>query len=115
MSLQDVQDYRDSLQQLYNSLDQWYWSPGTPGDAKDAIYSINTAISPILTMLNQILVASDTTQLAALKASVDAVNAQMTKVQKQVNTWIKDVALAGQIGGLLDKALALALKVFVPA
>jgi len=112
MNLQDVKDYRDSLQQLYDLLDQLFWDPATPGPAKDAIYAINTELSSILTVLNQALVAADTTQLTTLQSSVDEVNAEIRKAQAQVNTWIKDIGIAAQVAGLMDKALALALKVF---
>jgi hypothetical protein len=108
---QDLMNYRDSLQTLYNLLDQLYWSASVPGEAKGVIFDLSTAISPILTTLNQEGIAQDAAQLASLGATVAKLNAQMKTAQAQVNTLIKDVGIATHVAGLMDKAVELAAKV----
>ncbi len=103
--------YQQALQQLYDSLNQAYWVASTI-EAKDAIHGLAQAAYDILTALNQGALDTDTAQYATLKTNVDAVNAKLTAVQAQINSWIHVIALATQLTGAIDKALGLAAKVF---
>jgi light-regulated signal transduction histidine kinase (bacteriophytochrome) len=107
---QDLDAYEDSMQQLYDLLMGSYDGASTD-EAKDAIYDLASAISDVLTTLDQEGLAQDAVQLKALQASVTGVNDQMKKAQAQVNKWIKDVGIAADIAGLMGKAVELAAKV----
>jgi cobalamin biosynthesis Mg chelatase CobN len=103
--------YRDTMQELFNLLNQAYNSAPSL-DAEIAINDLADAVSAILTQLNQQGLADDTAQLEALQPSVDAVNTQLATAQAQVNNWVKDLGDAAQIAGVMDKAVQLAGTIF---
>jgi hypothetical protein len=107
---QDLDAYEVSMQQLYDFLIKSYDAASTV-EGKEAIYDLATAVSDILTDLDQKGLAEDAAQLTALQTSVTAVMAQMNKVQAQVNQWIKDIGIAAEVAALMDKAVQLAAKI----
>jgi hypothetical protein len=102
---------QQSLQQLYDLLDQAYWVASTI-EAKDAINGLTQALHGILTTLNQGALDDATAEYATLKATVAAVNSKIESVQAQINNWIHVVSLATQIAGAMDQALSACAKVF---
>jgi methionine synthase II (cobalamin-independent) len=103
--------YQDAMQALYNLLNQSY-NAATSLDAEMAINDLADAVSDILTELNQDGIAQNTAQLQALQPGVNAVNASITAAKAQLSTWVKDVGIAGQIAGVMDKAVQLAGTIF---
>ncbi|MGA2802311.1 MAG: hypothetical protein ABSE97_08105 [Verrucomicrobiota bacterium] len=104
-------NYQQSLQRLYNLLNQAYWVASTI-EAKDAINGLAQAVSDILTTLNQGALDSSTTQYTILKANVAAVNAKLQSVQTQISDWIHVISVATQVTNAMDQAINLAAKVF---
>jgi len=103
--------YQDAMQALYNLLNQSY-NAATSLDAEVAINDLADSVSGILTELNQDGIAQNTAQLQALQPNVNAVNASITAAKAQLSTWVKDVGIAGQVAGVMDKAVQLAGTIF---
>jgi len=110
ISTTDQNNYRDSLQKLYNLLNQAYWVASTI-EAKDAINGLAQAVSDILTVLNQGALETNTAQYTTLKATVGMVNAKLQSVQSQINNWVHVISIAAQVTSAIDNAIDLAAKV----
>jgi hypothetical protein len=106
----DVDNYRTSLIDLLNLLWDALRRPSSD-DAGDRIMDLAENVSDILTKLNQAALNANTAQYTALKPSVDAVNAQLTSAQKQINDWVQVASVASQIASAIGQAINLAAKV----
>jgi hypothetical protein len=104
--------YQNAMQQLRNLLNQ-SCDNAAGTDAANKLNGLANDVDGILTTLNQAGIAANTAQLLAIQPNVAAVNTKIAAVQAQLNNLVKDIGLAGQIAGVMDKAVQLAGKVFV--
>ena len=109
ISASDRENYRNSLQTLYDALRKAYWAASTI-EAKDAITDLSQSVFDSLTILDQEALDSDTTQYKALKATVVAMDAKLRLVRSRTNNWIRAVSVASQLTATIDETIGLAAK-----
>lgn len=107
----DQDNYQQSLQQLYNLLNQECGNASSI-PAQDAINDLSQVVFGILTTLNQGALDTNTAQYVKLKADVTAANTKLQNARKQINNWINAISIATQVTGAIDQAINLAAKVF---
>ncbi len=107
-----VAELNKDFQDLYNQLNDGYWS-ATSIDAKDRIRGISEIVYDILIDINRADLTSRTPEYVELEKAVEYVNKRLDKLKEEIDSIIKKLKLAGQIVNGIDKALDTAAKFFV--
>jgi small-conductance mechanosensitive channel len=101
-------EFKSSLQEVYDELDGDFWN--TDDDSVEAVDDLANSVNDALTALNQAGIGQDDATLQAIKGQVAAINKQLQAAQTKIDNWVKDVAYAGKIAQLLDKAIQLGVQ-----
>lgn len=106
------QETQDAFQQLYDSLNQAYWSASTI-ETKDRIRGCSDVVYDILSQLTVDGIKSRSTDFQQLKDSVQSVNTKLKQLQKDIDTVIHNIQVATSVADGITKALGIAAKFLV--
>jgi hypothetical protein len=105
-------DPKAYYQHLFDSLGDAYWAASTM-DAKDQIQAARESAFEILTAITQAQLDNDTSQLTALTGVVTKTNAALVKLQADIDSIVKKIAVAADVEKAIAEVLSLAGKLAV--
>jgi len=103
------QQVQDAFQQLYDSLNDAYWSASTI-ENKDRIRGCADVIFDILSQLTADGIASRSADFQQLKSSVQSVKSKLQELQKEIDGVIHNIEVASKVADGIGKALDTAAR-----
>jgi hypothetical protein len=99
-------DAAATYQAVYDALGTAYWE-ASDINSKDLISVAKEAIGEIITALDQQGLASNTDLFLQLQPKIAAVNASLQTIQAQISTITKNINTAATVTAVISKALSL--------
>jgi flagellin-like hook-associated protein FlgL len=99
-------DPADAYRLLYDSLDDAYWE-ASDIQAKDLVHGVQTEVGEILDAIVHQQLATNTALFAAMGVKIQATNAGLEKIQKDIDHITRNISTAGTVLGAIGKVLAL--------
>lgn len=99
-------DAATTYQDLYDALGRAYWE-ASDINGKDLIYGAQEAIGKIITALDGQDLANNTDLFIQLRPKIAAVNASLQTIQAQISTITKNIGTASTVIAVINKALSL--------
>jgi hypothetical protein len=99
-------DAAATYQAVYDALGKAYWE-ASDINSKDLVYGAQQAIGEIITALDEQDLASNTNVFLQLQPKIAAVNASLQTIQAQITTITKNINTAATVISVINKALSL--------
>jgi hypothetical protein len=106
LSILQNPDAAATYQAVYDALGRAYWE-ASDINSKDLIYGAQEAIGEIITALDEQGLASNTNLFLQLQPKIAAVNASLQTIQAQISTITKNINTAATVVSVINKALSL--------
>jgi len=99
-------DAAAAYQNVYDALGRAYWE-ASDINSKDLVYGAQEAIGEILTALDEQDLANNTNLFIQLRPKIAAVNASLQTIEAQISTITKNIGTASTVIAVINKALSL--------
>jgi hypothetical protein len=99
-------DAAATYQDVYDALGRAYWE-ASDIHSKDLVYGAQEAIGEIITALDENDLANNTNLFIQLRPKIAAVNASLQTIQAQISTITKNIGTASTVIAVINKALSL--------